>query len=79
MNPEIVKPAKDVTPLPCPNPWCGHYNRRTIRTRPYDLTTTQFWVRCACGVCGPISTESREKAVAAWNTRTDSKLNGGQS
>jgi hypothetical protein len=56
---------------PCPNPWCCAYNSRTIRSKQYGHDHQLFWVRCSCGVCGPIAVNSRPDAIAAWNTRTD--------
>ena len=56
---------------PCPNPWCSSFNRRTVRSKRRDYLYCQFWVSCSCGVCGPIAVNSRDEAIAAWNTRVD--------
>jgi hypothetical protein len=48
---------------PCPNPWCFSTSSRMVKHN-----TCGFWIRCSCGVCGPVE-GSREEAAAAWNTR----------
>jgi hypothetical protein len=50
---------------PCPNLWCSELNTRMVKQ---GCTKGNFWVRCMCGVCGPLES-TREKAVAAWNQR----------
>ena len=54
---------------PCPNPWCRPLNTRMVKHRGWGITNgEQYWVRCSCGVCGPVKS-TRAEAVAAWNTR----------
>jgi hypothetical protein len=52
--------------MPCPNPWCKPDNRRVL----YEHSTTaQLQIACQCGLSAPYC-DTREEAIAAWNTRT---------
>ena len=53
----------------CPNPWCSAINGRTHRQH-----CGGYWVRCSCGVCGPVAS-TKELAIAAWNKRTGEAVN----
>ena len=55
----------------CPNPWCRPANRRMVKMRNVALGESVVWVRCACGVCGPVK-RTRKEAIAAWNKRPQS-------
>ena len=60
----------DTKLLPCPNPWCRPNNTRIIKMRQSSDAGPGIWIRCRCGVCGPIES-TRSNAIAAWNTRVD--------
>ena len=53
---------------PCPNPWCATTSTRMVKCRRIGIDESLQWVRCSCGVCGPIK-RSRVEAVVAWNER----------
>jgi hypothetical protein len=62
----------DVTLLPCPNPWCDCPNDLSVDP---IIGTRLYSVGCGCGFGGP-TLDSKERAIAAWNTRTPSPDSG---
>jgi len=63
---------------PCPDPWCT--NTATVNIAPkivsfpfmteadHSGNTVGYFVRCGCGLCGPVSF-TKEGAVDSWNNR----------
>jgi Lar family restriction alleviation protein len=56
-----------VTLLPCPLPWCGS---SAVRLRYWQGNKRMHYVECECCKIKTQQSRSKERVIAAWNTRT---------